>query len=128
MKTFFATVLFLSFSSSGAVWASGPPEINAVDDPLQGPVLACHSEYAHRYARNTRDASATEIATTSMAHCKPQMDAYVREARASEDLESLNFSDRYQMYGVLQKQAQELKEFAFNYTVAEVIQARALLK
>lgn len=115
-STIVAAATSASTSGVAAQAASSP-------DPAAQAVLDCHAQYAKRFALSSTAASASEIATGAEASCKPEMDAYIRNAMkiSNSNPDTMPFAKTHQA-----EMVRALKDYAFSYTVDAVIRARAL--
>ena len=122
MKAFLVRTLIASLIIATANQASAS-QTPSSSDPVAQAVLNCHAQYAKKFALSSTAASASEIATGAEASCKPEMDAYIRNAMkvADSNPDTMPFAKTHQA-----EMVRALKDYAFSYTVDAVIRARAL--
>jgi hypothetical protein len=100
------------------------PALPAADDATAS-VLACHAQYAGKYAKSTQ-ASAAEIAEGAFAGCKHEMDAY--EAAALERARTQT-AVAIGIAGPQDYQREDIarfREYLRSYTIDAVLKAHAL--
>jgi hypothetical protein len=123
MKHLLPCVLVAMLLGAGPAGAAGPTP-PAADDAAAA-VLACHAQYAGKYAKSTQ-ASAAEIAEGAFAGCKHEMDAY--EAAALERARTQT-AVAIGIAGPQDYQREDIarfREYLRSYTIDAVLKARAL--
>jgi hypothetical protein len=123
MKHLLPCVLVAMLLGAGPAGAAGPTP-PAADDAAAA-VLACHAQYAGKYAKSTQ-ASADEIAEGAFAGCKQEMDAYevqALERAKAEAAVAVGIADArdYQRSDIAR-----FREDVRSYTIDAVLKARAL--
>jgi len=126
MKQLLRLAIVATLLAAGPACAAGPtaPTAPAADE-VAAAVLACHAQYAGKYAKSTQ-ASATEIAEGAFAGCRHEMDAY--EAAALERAKTRTAVE-VGIAGPEDFQRDDVDRFrddVRSYTVDAVLKARAL--
>ncbi|MCP1374172.1 hypothetical protein [Dyella lutea] len=121
VRTLVASLIVAAATSASASSVAAQPASST--DPVAQAVLDCHAQYAKKFALSSTAASASEIATGSEASCKPEMDAYIRNAMkiSNSNPDTMAFAKTHQA-----EMVRALKDYAFSYTVDAVIRARSL--
>jgi hypothetical protein len=123
MKHLLPGIIVATLLVAGPACAAEPTP-PATDDATAA-VLACHAQYARKYAMSTQ-ASADEIAEGAFAGCKHEMDAYevhaLELAKTETQVEvGIAKAEVYQRENVAR-----FRDYVRSYTIDAVLKAHAL--
>ena len=122
----------LKYASAVVLLVAAPLVHAQSSDPLYGEdahakaVLACHADYAKRYAvaATSLRATATEVATAAQAACAGQMEAFLKsritDASKESQVTAMMAPGRF-----VEHHRQRMGDYAFAYTIDAYLKASA---